>query len=545
MLMKIKEFIKNKKIFKLTVIIPTLFIIFFTPKMKYVYNSKKSDFLKVKNKYYKAYLINNKNNLMNSCLSESASINYYNKVYSKIINMIFDMNKNGYFSEKNRNQLFNLIKKGEMWQLLDKIKSTNLLVMNTDSIAEYNFLVALINELNFSSKKTIKEYYEKAIDFNKFNSDYYLQLADFYIKNCNYDNAIDVLKDTLSLMVLTNNDNRDNLYNIYYTLGGLYLSKRDYENSLVYYTNALVNLDYRNKDSGKIRVLMQLGDIMVIRGEYFEAINYYKYALSLNGKKLQKNEHISLLLKLADAYYSYGNYENSLKFAENALMKSKKLDDDLLYSKAKYYICLNYEFLGKATEKTKENCDNSIKKAEEYKEKTNNVNSYVNLASMLDYSTYERNPILAINYLNNALMLNYKDNIYNKINILEKIASIKVYSGSEKFEALEIYRELDNYYDKYNVNVGCCNDILKGFVKELLGFGNPELDYLTGEKNLKNRKSQLITLYSYFSDFYKSRGQKSLALEYAKKGLKLSKQIYRFDHHYIKYMQNMVDNLEK
>ncbi len=543
--MKIKEFIKNKKLFKLTVIVPTLILIFLAPKMTYVYNSKKGDFLKVKNKYYKTYLINNKNNLSNSCFGEVSNINYYNSVYSQIINIIFSMGKNNYFSEKDRNTLFSFIKRSEVKNLLTKIKNVNLLEMNTDSMAEYDFLIALINDLNFSSRKTIEEYYRKAIDINKFNSNYYLQLSKFYTKNCNYDKAINTLLDTLSLMAMKNDDNKNNLYNIYYNLGDLYFSKRDYENSMVYYTNALVNLDYRNKNLRKAKVLIKLGDIMTIRGEYFEAINYYKYALSLNDKKLQKDERILLLLKLSNTYYSYGNYENSLKFAKNAVVKAKKLNDTLLYSKAKYYICLNYEYLGKSTEKIKENCDEAIKKAEEYKEITNNVYSYINLAEMLDYSAYTRDPVLAINYLNTALSLNYEDNVYTKINILEKIASIKTYTGNNKLEVFKIYNDLDGYYNKYNIDAGCCNDILKGFAKELTNIGNPEIDYLHGEIVLKNKKTQLITLYSYISDFYRNRGQGNLALHYAIKGLKLSKQIYKFDHHYIKYMQDKLDILNK
>ncbi len=543
--MKIKEFIKNRKLFKSTIVIPVLILIFLTPKIKYVYNSKKSDFLKVKNKYYKNYLINNKYNLSNSCLNNTDSINYYNSIYSQIINMIFDMNKNNFFSEKDRNILFSFIKKSEVKNLLDKIKNINLLIMNTDSVAEYNFLIALVNDLNFSSYKTIKEYYEKAIDINKFNSNYYLQLSKFYTKNCEYEKAINTLLDTLSVIAMTNNDNKSNLYNIYYSLGDLYFYKRDYENSIVYYTNAFVNLDYRNKNLRKTKVLTKLGDIMIIRGEYFEAINYYKYALSLNDKKLKKDEHILLLLKLSNAYYSYGNYENSLKFAKNASIKAKKLDNVLLYSKAKYYICLNYEYLGKSLERIKENCDEAIKKAEEYKEMTNNIYSYINLAEMLDYSAYTRDPLMAINYLETALSLNYKDDIYTKIDILEKMASIKTYTGgNNRLKVFEIYDELDQYYKKYNISSGCCNNILKGFSKEITNIGNPEIDYLQGEKVLKNKKAQLITLYSYISDFYKSRNQNTLALQYAIKSLKLSKQIYKFDHHYIKYMEDRLNALK-
>lgn len=541
----IKKYLTKKKLIKLIIILPVLVLIVCTPEIKKIYNYKNDIYSKVKNRKFKLYLSNNKNHLSNSCLEKKETINYYNNIYKEIIDVIYILSKSGYIKEQDKDKLFALIKNSSITELDKKVKNLNLTLINIDSLSDYNFLMGLIKELQFFSEKEIEKYYKKSIEINRFNPKYNLQLVKFYKTNCNYDKAINTLLVTSSLYK-NGNENKIDLYEIYNMLGNLYSMKRDYENALVYYTNAFINLDYRNENIKKASVLISIGDIMNIRGDYFEAINYYKYALSLNDKKLSKEQLIMLLLKLSDSYYSYGNYENSLKFAKKAAKNSKKINNKLLYSKAKYLECLNYEFIENSDEKKYQNCRLALQSAEEYKLQFNNVDAYINLAEILDYSSYTRNPKLAIKYLNEALDKNNKRNIYNEVYILEKIAAIKAYNTQDKKESLNIYNNLNNnYYNKFNIGIGCCNNLISGFVKEQLNIGNPETDYLSGIDNLKNRKTQLTTLYSYLSDFYKDKKQHKKALSYAKKALHLSEQLYRFDHHYIKYMQERLDSINK
>jgi tetratricopeptide (TPR) repeat protein len=69
--------------------------------------------------------------------------------------------------------------------------------------------------------------------------------------------------------------------------------------------------------------------------------------------------------------------------------------------------------------------------------------------------------------------------------------------------------------------------------------------YLKAERELKNKNRQLSVLYSYMSDFYRHSGKKQKALLYAKKALEIDSQIYRFDHHYVRYTTEKVTRLEE
>jgi tetratricopeptide (TPR) repeat protein len=329
-------------------------------------------------------------------------------------------------------------------------------------------------------------------------------------------------------------------------LADLYIAKRDYENALANYTNSIVTLDFRDKDRDKSQTLIGIGDIMKIRGNNFEAINYYKYALGIG--KLKQKAYIKLLLKLSDAYYDYGNYLNGLKFAAMASRMSKKINNGLLYSNSKYFECLNYEYLGEQ-EMAKKACAVAIEEAEKYKNEVSDYQSYMNLAYMLDFSSYSRNPKLAIQYLETAgrLVENSSD-VYKKVDVMEKLASIKAYSNplESKCEVLEIYDKLNRIYKENNLKIGCCNSLLSGLIREQSGMmADAENSYFKAEEELRNKRQQLSILYTYMSDFYEHQGMKQKAMLYAKKALDIEFQIYRFDHHYIKYTIDKIDHLRK
>ena len=367
-------------------------------------------------------------------------------------------------------------------------------------------------------------------------------LAEFQKRNCKYDKAINTLLNISS--IANNSSQKINSDKNYQMLGDLYLMKRDYENALANYINSLVIVDFDENTYEKAKILVKIGDIMLIRGNILESIKYYKYALSL--EKIKNKEKINLLLKLSDAYYTYGNYEVGLKFAKEAEHRSRKSKNSYYHFRAKYLECLNYEYLSES-EKAAEACKIALKEAEAYKEQNNDFNSYMTLATMLDFAMYIRNPVLAVEYVQKAAtLINNENDIYKKIEVMEKLASILAYHSSreEKFLTLNMYEDLNKIYEMNNIGTGCCNSILSGFIKEQLGVYDAEKDYKKAEEELKNRRIQLATLYIYMSDYYKLIGSKTKAIEYAEKALLIDSQIYRFDHHYIQYISDRVNSLK-
>lgn len=521
---------KKKKIFIITpIFLFLILLIIFSKDYKTIY-SKKPVITNIK---YKEFLVKNRD-FNNSCLGEIETIKYYNSLYNDVIDIVLDLERNSFINNKFKNELFSLLKNGKIYELLVKLDNITLTKLNNTSLSNRFLLQALINDMTFNDNNAEK-FYKISIENNKFNYKAYFHLAKLYKKNCKYKESINVL---LSLSSILNNNNlRGELNVLYSELGDLYFDLRDYYNSLSNYANALINLDIKNIDEEKYHVLIKMGDIMLIRGNIVEAIDYYKYALSLNNRKISREENISLLLKLSSAYYSYGNYYNGLKFAKTASKKAKILKNNLLCSKTYYLMCLNYEYLNE-NEKAKTACNIAKKLVEN----NNNFESYTHLADMLSFVSYIRDEDLAIEYYTKAMNMIDK-NILLKTSLLEKISAIKSYRM--KPDALKSLIDLDEIYDFYGINRGCCNNVIKGLIEERIGKKkDAEKIYIQAEKDNQYNYSSLATLYGYMSDYYKNNNNSELAVFYAEQALYIAKNIYKYDHHYIKYYYNKLSSLK-
>ena len=75
-----------------------------------------------------------------------------------------------------------------------------------------------------SNDAKVKEYYKFAINLRKDNADLYKKLADIYIKEENYENAIENIKEAIEI--------DDNIQEYYTTLGALYLMEENYEEGI-------------------------------------------------------------------------------------------------------------------------------------------------------------------------------------------------------------------------------------------------------------------------------------------------------------------------
>ena len=522
--------INKKKLFIITPILLCLIIlIIFSKDYNTIYSKKPV----MTNKNFKEFLSTNKN-FADSCLTENENIKYYNKLYNKSIKIIYSLNKNEYISTKYRKELFSLLKDGDIYALHDKISKMNLSVVNADSLSNKFFLQALVSDMIFDTANA-ERFYKLAVENNKFEHSYYFFLAKFYKRNCKYNEAINTLLKVSSIL----NSNQKSDSNILYSeLGNLYFDLRDYYNALASYSNALISLDVKNEDVEKYNVLVRIGDIMSVRGTNVEAVEYYKYALSLNNRNIMKEDNISLLLKLSNSYYNYGNYYNGLKFAKTATKKALKINNDLLAAKSIYMECLNYEYLGE-TEKARTACETARDMLKDKKD----LQSYVQMGDMLSFASFIRNEDLAIEYYEKALSMVGKD-IFLKVYLMEKIAITKSYRMNK--EAFVDFKKLNDFYKNNNINSSCCTGIVKGLLEERSNLKKEaEKTYLSAERDAKYNFSSLATLYSYMSDFYANNGNKDLAKIYATKALDISKNIYRYDHHYIKYHADRLENLLK
>ncbi|MDR1495022.1 MAG: hypothetical protein LBI29_03240 [Rickettsiales bacterium] len=502
-----------------------------------------SRYTQLRTRNINTYLRQNEEKVLDSCLSADDGVLYYRDVYSVLINTIYNLERRGFLRKRERVMLFSILKNGNISDLREKIDLTNLVRLDSHSLSKRHLMMALASDINFDNFSRTEDFYKKAVESDRFDLQNYLLLARFYHKSCRYDAAIDTLLTVSS--IANNSSQRINLSDNYKMLADLYMAKRDYENALANYANSLVTLDFKDRDKDKTRVLISLGDIMMIRGNNLEAINYYKYALSIG--KLKPKLYLGLLLKLSNAYYTYGNYGNGLKFATMAANRAKKLGNRLFYSKSKYSECLNYEYLGEQ-KKAASACLVAINEGERYREESSDYQAYLSLAEMLDFSRHSRNPELAVRYLETArdLIKNSQD-VYRKIEILERLASVKSHSiginGWLPGDVVGIYNNLYKIYGENDIGIGCCNSLISGFMMERSGLRGVENMYLQAERELKNRKRQLATLYTYMSDFYEHSGNGQKALFYAKKALEIDSQIYKFDHHYIKYSLDKLTQL--
>lgn len=521
--------INKKKLFIITPILLCLMVlIIFSKDYNTMYSKKPA----ITNNDYKNFLLKNKS-FKDSCLGEIENTSYYNSLYNETIRIIHNLERNGFISRKFKNELFSLLKNGKMHDLLSKIETMSFTKINQILLSDKLLLQAVISDMVFEKNKA-EELYKLSIENNKFNYKAYFYLSKFYKRDCKYNDAIDILLNVSS--VLNNNNQRDELNILYSELGNLYFDLRDYYNALSSYTNALISLDIKNVDVEKYNILIKIGDIMFNRGNIVDSIDYYKYALSLNNRKISREENIDLLLKLSNVYYSYGNYYNGLKFAKAALKKSKTLKSNLLSSKAHYFMCLNYEYLNEK-EKAKYNCMTAKKLIEN----ENSVESYIHLANMLSFVSYLKNDDLAVEYYTRALNA-IKNNIILKTYLMEKIATIKSYRLKQ--DTMKDFDNLEKMYNNYNISSNCCNNIVKGLFEERVGSKEEaEKFYLKAETDSKYNYISLATLYSYMSDYYKSNGDNRLALFYGQKALNIAKNIYKYDHHYIKYYKNRLDNI--
>ena len=106
--------------------------------------------------------------------------------------------------------------------------------------------------------------------------------------------------------------------------------------------------------------------------------------------------------------------------------------------------------------------------------------------------------------------------------------------------------KINKFYKKNNINSGCCNDVLSVFAKERMSQNKHfiEKEYLLLERKLTNNKPQLAAMYSYLSDYYKGIGEFKKSLKYAEKCFELNTQMYRYDHHYIQYSLEQIEQLK-
>ncbi len=186
-------FLNKNKLKGLVIIILVFILIIFSPRIASVNKRIGSKYTKIKNKNIKIYLSENENKVSNSCLNQDDNVKYYTSRYSSIINIIYNLEKKGYLKKEDRKILFKILKEGNVSELIEKINSLNLNSFDNYSLSKKNLITALTYELGFYDYRYIEQLYKKSIENNKFDIENYTILAEFYKRNCKYDEAINIL----------------------------------------------------------------------------------------------------------------------------------------------------------------------------------------------------------------------------------------------------------------------------------------------------------------------------------------------------------------
>ncbi|MGL5779120.1 tetratricopeptide repeat protein [Cetobacterium sp.] len=139
------------------------------------------------------------------------------------------------------------------------------------------------------------------------------------VRNNNYDEAILGYEN-----IIKNSKNKAELYEAYNGLGEIYKNQKRYEESLINYKKALMNIEGQTIDN-RITLYNQLSHVCYMSNRYDEALRYNEIAYELNPNT--SDEY--LLSSLSDLYERQNNKEKAIKMLEQ--IKSKNSEKYLIY----------------------------------------------------------------------------------------------------------------------------------------------------------------------------------------------------------------------
>lgn len=486
-------------------------------------------------------LDNNKNSYV-YCISKAELVDEFILTQNKIIKTLKFLNINKYITKRDTKILTEMTKNLNLFELEFKLQKLELLKLDIISASTKEYLLGLVNELNFNKDTALKQY-KKAIGLDKFNYVFLTTISDFYKKTCVIEEAKENLEKAITVLNNSGNYHQNSIENVYMKLGDIYFLQNDHNNAFIYYNKAYMSYEIKGFKKEQVEPLLKMADILSKNGDYNNSIKYYNYALKLKKFTTRKKQISEIYLKLSQANYNYGNYEVGLKHANNLLREAKKENKKFLLSNAYYLRCLNNEYL-KNSETAKNDCFMAKKIALEYVNSEKDYLGYMFLAKISNFASYLRNYEFSMENLEKAYkIVEMKNNIFKKIDIMETIAHNKVYNEPE--ESIKIIEEnLKELYDAdRSIIKNSNNNLLLAFAYSNLDIEKAENIYLSNIENIKDKKVQLLTAYDYLSELYSKNNNKEKSLYFAKKSLNTALYVYKYDHHYVKYIENKIDRL--
>jgi tetratricopeptide (TPR) repeat protein len=410
-------------------------------------------------------------------------------------------------------------------------------------VAEKQYLTGLINEIIFNNIDAIANY-KKAINLSSKNAKYYNRLAMLYYKSNNLLKAKTLLETSLGLTQDNLKDNKQRIKTLY-NLAEVYTKEGKSDKAVNYYNKAYFlarsNCGYGNKMYMWLSVV-ELGNISFQKGEYLEAIRFYQTAYKLSNKLWVRKLKAYSLLKLANANYHYGNYDQGLKYSKRALLISKKIYDVELQALAEYNVCLSLEYLNEK-DKAKIYCEASVDNMNKLIGLITTPEFLIKLGDMTSFAASIRDYRKALENYQKAYDLIKKNNFeYQQILLLTKLGTAHRNLGNTQ-EAFKYFQMSDKLnarlrFDKPTT----CNECNRAFAYTIIKENkNAIKSYIKAiEFALEDgNKATLSSLYGNLGLTYQKLGNTDKALEYLRKAIDINQQIYKNNHHYIRWSEDM------
>lgn len=286
---------------------------------------------------------------------------------------------------------------------------------------------------------------------------------------------------------------------------------------------------------------IRVGDAYMSRGQFIDAMTYYDVAHNFAEKIEDREKKAISLNKIGKANYIYGNYEEGLSNLNKALdiYNKNKIKNEYFLSSIYRNLGNNYEYTAKGYDVVKE----TYEKALFFATSPKNVNYEVviDILTNSGIRDYEKSLEYLVKYL--EIARTKRDTILG-IRLLTDLSTSYLFS-SQKQKAEEYALKA-----KYAVDVLLTGqDISKVSCKigsalyhldkcdEALPILNKGLEDAINDKN-KLTQSSNLTVIGYCQEKNKDYEE---AIKTIEKNLELHKEMYRPDHHYIKFFENRLN----
>jgi len=522
--------------------------------VNYIKNYSKKDFIKfslrdfeIYNKYkLRKYIDNNFNKFLYSRGDLSQAILDYANLYENSFEILMTLHNKNLITYSDYREIYKYLDKFDFNSIQKKLKTITLKSANNNLIAEKVFFEGIIAELNFSDILAIKSY-TVAINLNRLNPRYYESLGNTYNKISGFSDAIIAFENGLNVCNYNAKKDRDIELRLILNLGKTNLAFNRINRGVAYLNNlSIISRNYDNLNYEWLAVY-NLSTVEATLGHYKEAINYAKYSLKLANKNRNDNQVLNSINLLSKIDYNYGDYLNGVKNSLKAVKIAKKMNNLSVLSNASLSVCLNYEYLDKVNEAI-----NYCKRAVEINDKLGLVikrpEQYLQNGYIYSFVGSIRNYNIAIDNYNMAYSLakEYKLDLL-KARALSGISNCEIILD-KKDKALADLQEAIKIKENFGIYNEPCDDCNLGFINW------QKKEYSEALANYKNsiifadeiaNDSSIFTSASHISSIYLQIGDYKAGLQYSELALKIAKNIYRYDHHYIRYQQSIQNNIEK